>query len=297
MSDIRTIFKPHRGKKSTFTTGDKSSTILESGEIFFEYPDNGPGAGRGRIMMGDGSSTYATMSSNNKYFIPFTEDEIINHPGTSDKTIGGTSYTASTTIDGYINNAKSGNSLKNIIHNLREAIYSNACNIAYLNSNKLSTSTASTTYQTKLTNPLTKSDVIDNLTTTTTNVPLSANQGKVLNGKFSSYSLTTHNHDSSYAAKSHNHSGTYVSDIYMGNKAVNHTMKNAVISPTVTTNIAVSGYTPVGVVGWYNGSGAHIFVNSAYLNGNNLCSAIRRANNDATSGTVSITFYILYYKK
>ena len=35
-------------------------------------------------------------------------------------------------------------------------------------------------YQTKLTNPLTKSDVIDNVTSTTTNVPLSANQGKYL---------------------------------------------------------------------------------------------------------------------
>ena len=35
--------------------------------------------------------------------------------------------------------------------------------------------------QNKLTNPLTKSDVVNNLTTTTTNVPLSAAQGKVLN--------------------------------------------------------------------------------------------------------------------
>lgn len=129
MSDIRTIFKPHRGRKSTFTTGDKSSTILENGEIFFEYPDNGNGTGRGRIMMGDGESTYATMSSNNKYFIPFTEDEIINHPGTANKTISGSSYINTSTINTYLNNAKSGNNLKTIIHNLREAIYSNACNI------------------------------------------------------------------------------------------------------------------------------------------------------------------------
>jgi len=35
--------------------------------------------------------------------------------------------------------------------------------------------------QDKLTNPLTKSDVVNNLTTTTTNVPLSAAQGKALN--------------------------------------------------------------------------------------------------------------------
>ena len=49
------------------------------------------------------------------------------------------------------------------------------------NDDKLSKSTASSTYQTKLTDPLTKSDVINNLTTTTTNVPLSAAQGKALN--------------------------------------------------------------------------------------------------------------------
>ncbi|MDD6195262.1 MAG: hypothetical protein PUB19_10305 [Lachnospiraceae bacterium] len=37
--------------------------------------------------------------------------------------------------------------------------------------------------QDKLTNPLTKSDVVNNLTSSATNVPLSANQGKVLNDK------------------------------------------------------------------------------------------------------------------
>lgn len=38
--------------------------------------------------------------------------------------------------------------------------------------------------QDKLTNPLTKSDVVNNLTTATTNVPLSAKQGKVLKDSF-----------------------------------------------------------------------------------------------------------------
>ena len=46
-----------------------------------------------------------------------------------------------------------------------------------------SLNSALTNKQAKLTNPLTKSDVVNNLTTTTTNVPLSAAQGKALNDK------------------------------------------------------------------------------------------------------------------
>ena len=215
MSDIRTIFKPRRGKKTTFTTGDKSSTILGNGEIFFEYPDNGPGTGRGRIMMGDGSSTYATMGT--KYFIPFTEDEIINHPGTADKSIVGTSIISTSTINTYLNNAKSGNTLKSIIHNLREAIYSNACNIVYLNNNKSSTThdhnsvygakteaiknitrsgttfTATrcdnTTFTFSQQDNNTWRNVQNNLTSDKTDESLSAYQGKVLYGYLSNNSI------------------------------------------------------------------------------------------------------------
>ena len=41
--------------------------------------------------------------------------------------------------------------------------------------------------QNKLTNPLTQADVVDNLTSTSTVLPLSAKQGKALNDKFASY--------------------------------------------------------------------------------------------------------------
>jgi hypothetical protein len=46
-----------------------------------------------------------------------------------------------------------------------------------------------TSKQDKLTNPLTKSDVVNNLNTTTTNVPLSANMGKALQDRLSTYKL------------------------------------------------------------------------------------------------------------
>jgi hypothetical protein len=130
------IFKPRRGTKSTFNTGSKSSTVLDEGEIFFEVPDSGQGKGRVRIKMGDGSSTYATLP----YAIPFTEDELITHNGTDTKSVSASSSIGSSTVSTYLNNAKSGNTLKTIIHNLREAIYRNACDIVYLNNKKANTS-------------------------------------------------------------------------------------------------------------------------------------------------------------
>jgi hypothetical protein len=112
--------------------------------MFFEVPDTGVGTGRGRIMVGDGSTTYVNLAGANnntkgansqaaKYFFPFTEDETIIHPGTSDKTVSASSSIGSSAVATYLNNAKSGNTLKTIIHNLREAIYRNACDIAMLN--------------------------------------------------------------------------------------------------------------------------------------------------------------------
>lgn len=48
--------KPFRGYKQ-----DVGPVMLESGEIFFEYNENGPGAGNGKIKMGDGIHTYADL--------------------------------------------------------------------------------------------------------------------------------------------------------------------------------------------------------------------------------------------
>jgi hypothetical protein len=96
MADVSKIFKPRRGKVSTML-GTKASTVLAAGEMFFEVPDTGVGTGRGRIMVGDGSSTYVNLAGSNnntgansqaaKYFMPFTQDETIIHPGTSNKTV------------------------------------------------------------------------------------------------------------------------------------------------------------------------------------------------------------------
>lgn len=72
---MASYLRPRRGKlataKSTFNT---AANTLKSGEVFFEYPSSA-GAGQGRIMMGDGSNTYTTLSTYNstygtsKYFL------------------------------------------------------------------------------------------------------------------------------------------------------------------------------------------------------------------------------------
>lgn len=54
---------PRRGAYSSI-----SSTVLKQGEIFFETP-NGIGSGKGKIMMGNGSGTYANLAQNSKYFL------------------------------------------------------------------------------------------------------------------------------------------------------------------------------------------------------------------------------------
>ena len=128
MADVSKIFKPRRGKVSTML-GTKASTVLAAGEMFFEVPDTGVGSGRGRIMMGDGSTTYVNLAGSNnntgansqaaKYFMPFKQDEVIIQPGTDTKSVSASSSIGSSQVATYLNNAKSGNPLKTIIHNLR----------------------------------------------------------------------------------------------------------------------------------------------------------------------------------
>ena len=65
--------KPRRGKKSTATN---QKIMLEKGEVFFECPDDGVGKGQGRIMIGDGSTTYDQLVSSNKYF--YNPDNFLN---------------------------------------------------------------------------------------------------------------------------------------------------------------------------------------------------------------------------
>ena len=60
------VFRPRRGMKSTMA-GDKASLVLESGELFLEYPDSGVGTGASQFKIGDGTTEYSDLP----YATPF----------------------------------------------------------------------------------------------------------------------------------------------------------------------------------------------------------------------------------
>ena len=66
----RAPFRPRRGKRRNAI---RKNLILQKGEIFFEIPDNGPGTGLGRIVMGDGVTPYEDLP----YFTDFIEDTVL----------------------------------------------------------------------------------------------------------------------------------------------------------------------------------------------------------------------------
>ena len=72
---------------------------------------------------------------------------------------------------------------------------------------------------------------------------------------------------------------------------------NNAINAGASSSVAVSGYSPKGVVGWNQSTGAHVFLNRATIDANNtLTVGARRANNDAISGTVGFNIRVLYIK-
>lgn len=67
------IFKPHRGKRSTMLT-TKKDIVLQSGELFLEYSDNGLGKGSSLFKVGNGSSAYKDLPyTNNEVKVEFTD--------------------------------------------------------------------------------------------------------------------------------------------------------------------------------------------------------------------------------
>ena len=75
---MASFLRPRRGKKSTATS---DGIILKRGEVFFEVPDTGVGTGNGKIKMGDGTTSYASLpyfldgSGSGSGVIRLTEEE------------------------------------------------------------------------------------------------------------------------------------------------------------------------------------------------------------------------------
>ena len=81
--------RPHRGTYNKAKEMLIGENVLKSGEIFFEYPDDGPGSGLGRLIMGDGISDYANLK-------PFLS---LSNNSTKDTSISDNVHASTTVLD------------------------------------------------------------------------------------------------------------------------------------------------------------------------------------------------------
>ena len=65
---MASYLRPLRGPKSAAIAQLDETAPLKKGEIFFEYPETGPGTGIGKMKMGDGVSSYLQLP----YFMDFS---------------------------------------------------------------------------------------------------------------------------------------------------------------------------------------------------------------------------------
>lgn len=104
------ILKPRRGLKSTAI---RKGIVLRKGEIFFEVPDSGVGTGVTKVKLGDGYTSYENL--------PYAIDP--EKSGVAD--LGGTLLefeeldSDNISIETALENINTGNSLGNIIRNIK----------------------------------------------------------------------------------------------------------------------------------------------------------------------------------
>ncbi len=124
MATVNKILLPRRGKKSLMET-TKASTLLESGELFAEVPDEGVGKGHTRFKIGDGTTVYSDLP----YALGDTSNDEITFLDT-----------AETDINVVISKIASGAKLETLIKNIKKAI-----SILKGNDDKLNTSISNLT--------------------------------------------------------------------------------------------------------------------------------------------------------
>lgn len=120
---MASYLRPRRGKEAT---AKSQNIVLKRGEIFFETPAGGVGTGIGRLKMGDGSTSYASLpyflrqldlSDNN------TKCAFTNVTAATDKSNNGT----------YLNNIAPTNSLKTLFQNIKQLLLNYNSQLTSLN--------------------------------------------------------------------------------------------------------------------------------------------------------------------
>jgi hypothetical protein len=120
---MASYLRPRRGKEAT---AKSQNIVLKRGEIFFETPASGVGTGIGRLKMGDGSTSYASLP----YFLRQLD---LSDNNTKCAFTNATAATASSNNATYLNNIAPTNSLKTVFHNIKQLLLNYNSQLTSLN--------------------------------------------------------------------------------------------------------------------------------------------------------------------
>lgn len=120
---MASYLRPRRGKEAT---AKSQNIVLKRGEIFFETPASGVGTGIGRLKMGDGSTSYASLP----YFLRQLD---LSDNNTKCAFTNATAATASSNNATYLNNIAPTNSLKTVFQNIKQLLLNYNSQLTSLN--------------------------------------------------------------------------------------------------------------------------------------------------------------------
>lgn len=120
---MASYLRPRRGKEAT---AKSQNIVLKRGEIFFETPAGGVGTGIGRLKMGDGSTSYASLP----YFLRQLD---LSDNNTKCAFTNVTAATDKSNNNTYLNNIAPTNSLKTLFQNIKQLLLNYNSQLTSLN--------------------------------------------------------------------------------------------------------------------------------------------------------------------
>ena len=120
---MASYLRPRRGKEAT---AKSQNIVLKRGEVFFETPSGGVGTGIGKIKMGDGSTSYASLP----YFLRQLD---LNDNNTKCAFTNATAATDKSNNTTYLNNIAPSNNLKTLFQNIKQLLLNYNSQLTSLN--------------------------------------------------------------------------------------------------------------------------------------------------------------------
>ena len=120
---MASYLRPRRGKEAT---AKSQNIVLKRGEVFFETPSGGVGTGIGKIKMGDGSTSYASLP----YFLQQLD---LNDNNTKCAFTNATAATDKSNNATYLNNIAPSNNLKTLFQNIKQLLLNYNSQLTSLN--------------------------------------------------------------------------------------------------------------------------------------------------------------------